>query len=126
MTDYKINYEYPYFENYVEPKGALTVDARSHACFYYLMLALKARAIAGHGIEGQIIEYKVGETPPEWMESRDEELARSVAIVYGLKDPDEFLRFRSNAWAQAVGLGIDGRVAEDILKVSPGRKGLIH
>jgi hypothetical protein len=121
MVDVKqLRYQYPIFEDYIEPKGALAINKESHACFYYTMLATRARALAGTGIESQIIEYKVGETPPEWKESRDEELARSVAILYGLESPDAFLKkpWRMRAWTQAKLLGIDVPIV--IYDVRPG------
>jgi len=114
----QLKYEYPIFHDHIAPKGYLTLDIRSHACFYYGMLAMKARGLAGTGIDSQIIEYKVGETPPAWYESRDEELARSVAIMYGLESPDEFLKFRKEAWAQAQALGIT--IATEVFNVRPG------
>lgn len=119
-----IDYEYPFFTEYLQPKGALTLDKGCHACFYYAMLAMKARALAGNGPDSQIISYKVGETPPEWMESRDEELAKSVALIYGLESPDAFLCFRKEAWTQAAGLGI--HVPLEVFLVKPGARPAIH
>lgn len=101
----KLNYEFPYFEDYVEPKGALNLDRASHACFYFAMLAWKARGNAGP-IDMQIIEYKVGETPPAWREDRTEEIARSVAIMYALESPEDFLKYKKEAWYQARLLGL--------------------
>lgn len=122
MRDMKINYEYPFFADYIEPKGALAINKESHACFYYVMLAMKARALVGSGIDSQIIEYEVGTTPPAWMESRDEELARSVALVYGLESPDDFLKrpWKARAWAQAKELGLDVQEVTKVLGVRPG------
>lgn len=117
-----LRYEYPMFMDFIQPKGALTLDRRSHACFYYTKLAMRARYLAGDGPESQTIQYKVGETAPEWMESRDEEIARSVAIIYQLESPDEFLKFKKEAWTQAVmflGLPVD----EEIYRVSPASPG---
>lgn len=114
-----LHYEYPYFEDMVEPKGALTLDKRSHACWYYTKLAMRARALFAGGIENQIIQYRVGDTPAGWHESRDEEIARSVAIIYGLESPDEFLKFKKQAWTQAeVFLGL--KVDITIYDVRPG------
>lgn len=97
----RIQYEYPFYEDLVEPNGCLTLDKASHACWYYTILAMRSRQQFGDGPESQIIEYKVGETPPEWKGIRDEEIARGVALLYGLESPDEFLRFKDRAWAQA-------------------------
>lgn len=119
----KVAYEYPYYEDLVEPRGVLKVCRESHACFYYGILATKARQIAGK-IDSQIIEYKVGEQPPEWHESRDLELARSVALIYGLENPGLFLLYRKEAWLQASLLGIN--IPKEVFDVSPGKKKWIH
>lgn len=119
-----LHYEYPMYEDMIQPNGALTLDKRSHACFTYTKLAMRARALHNGGIENQIIQVRVGdenETP--WHESRDEEIARSVAIMYGLESPDEFLRFKKEAWVQATQfLGLP--VAIEIYNVSPGARRL--
>lgn len=113
-----LHYERPFYEHLVQPKGLLPLDLRAHACFYYVMLAGKARANAGTGIDSQIIQYRVGGEIPEWMESRDWELAKSVAVIYGLESPDEFLKFKKEAWAQAVELGADPAICETVLRVT--------
>lgn len=119
----KVSYEYPIFEDLIEPKGALTLDKRSHACWEYTRLAMRARELHAGGIENQTIQYKVGSSiseMPQWHESRDEEIARSVALKYGLADPGEFLHdeWKKRAWAQAKMLGL--RVEEAIYNVRPG------
>lgn len=114
-----IQYEYPYYVDYIRPHGVLTSDIACHACFHYGMLAGKARALAGTGIESQIIEYKVCGEIPEWYESRDEEIAKSVAILYQLESPDEFLRYKAEAWAQAKTLGVE--LDAEIFNVKPGK-----
>jgi hypothetical protein len=119
----RLNYEYPFFEDMVEPHGALTINKECHACFYYAMLAYKARGNAGP-IETQIIEYKVGEAIPLWREQRDSEIAQSVAIIYGLESPDKFLIYKKRAWAQGNLLGIN--FPEEIFRVAPKAQGLIH
>lgn len=114
----KLNYEFPYFEDFLEPNGALCINRECHACFYYAMLAWKARGNAGP-IEFQIIEYKVGDTPPLWRESRDSEIAYSVALIYGLESPDKFLIYKKRAWAQGKLLGFE--LPADIFDVGPKR-----
>lgn len=113
-----LHYDRPFYEQLVQPKGYLTLDMRCHACFHYTMLAGKARVAAGTGPESQIIQYRVGDTPPEWMESRDWEIAKSVAIIYGLESPDEFLKFKKEAWTQAVQLGADPEICTTVLGVT--------
>lgn len=120
----KLAYQYWIYENLIEPAGALAIDKRSHACWTYVTLAMRARGLHAGGIDNQIIQYKVGETAPDWHESRDEEIARSVAVMYGLESPDEFLKteFKKRAWAQAQMLG--RQIDADIFSVRPGVKRL--
>lgn len=115
-----LHYEYPMYMEYIEPNGALNLDKRSHACFHYTKLAMRARALHAGGIENQIIQVRVGdENDTHWHESRDEEIARSVAIIYGLESPDEFLKFKKEAWTQATQfLGLT--VNLEIYRVTPG------
>jgi len=116
-----LQYTYPFYEDLVEPNGALTLDRRSHACWYYTLLAMRARHLYAGGIENQIIQVKVGEeNDTHWHESRDEEIARSVALIYGLESPDEFLKFKARAWAQAQILGVAHTLDLAIYDVRPG------
>lgn len=123
----RLNYEYPYYEDYVEPKGALSIDKRSHACFHYCRLAMKARGNVIGGIENQIIQYRIGDTPAEWRESRDLEIAKGVALMYGLENPGEFLHdeWRRRVWAQTQILGV--YLDEAVLRLDPkGDRNKIH
>lgn len=113
----RINYEYPFFESYLEPNGALNLDPACHACFYYGMLAAKAISMIGDSNESQMILYKVGETPPPWMEANLGNIARGVATMYALNSPEDFLKFRAEAWAQAKMLGVE--IPEYVFRVSP-------
>lgn len=117
-----LQYQYPFYEDLLEGnKGALSLDRRSHACWYYLILAHRNLRIYAGGIENQQIAYDVGDTPPDWHESRLEEIARSVATIYALESPGEFLNdhWKARAWqtAQMLGVPIDPRVWQ----VAPGR-----
>jgi len=114
----RIHYEYPFYEDLVEPNGSLTLDKRSHACWYYTLLAMQARQNFGDGPESQIIEYKVGGDIPLWHSFNDEKIARSVAVIYGLESPDEFLRFSHAALAQAQ--MFNAPVNPSIYNVEPG------
>lgn len=113
----RIVYDFPFFESYVEPNGALTIDPACHACFYYGMLAAKAIDMIGPSNESQVILYKVGDTPPPWMEANLANIARGVAAMYALKSPDDFLNYRANAWAQAKMLGVE--IPEFVFRVAP-------
>jgi hypothetical protein len=114
----RIAYEYPIFENYLEPNGALTLDPACHACFYYGMLAAKALDVIGTSNESQMILYKVGETPAEWMTANLGNIARGVAQMYALESPEVFLKYRKEAWLQASMLGVN--IPEYVFRVGPG------
>jgi hypothetical protein len=119
----KVNYTYSLFEDLIEPNGCLGIDKRFHACWSYTTKAMRAREKYSGGTENQIIQYRVG-TPiaqmPTWHESRDEEIARSTALIYGLESPDDFLKtiFTSACARQAAALGL--RVDHEIYRVRPG------
>lgn len=116
----KATYEYSMFMDLLEPQGALSLDKRCHACWDYTRKAMRARELHAGGIEHQVILYKVSEGEAGWHESRDEEIARSVAIIYGLETPDEFLKddFKKRCWVQAQMLGL--HVELEIYNVRPG------
>lgn len=115
-----IAYEWPLFEDSLEPTGYLPLDKRAHACLYYLKLAMRSKLAVGRGPESQIITYTAGQAAPLWMDLEYENIARSVAIIYGLESPEEFLRFRAVVWAEAVRLGARPEDIEPALDVRPG------
>ena len=124
----KVSYEYPIYDDLLEPMGCFGRDKRFHACWTYTHKAMRARAKHAGGIENQIIQYKVGSDiadMPLWHESRDEELARSTALIYGLESPDEFLKLRftyaCQRQAQLLGLTIDPAIYD----VRPGVRRLM-
>lgn len=108
------------YEDLLEPNGALIPDKRCHACWTYTRKAMKARELHAGGIQNQMIEYKVSDGAPDWYESRDEEIARSTALIYGLASPDDFLKddFKKRCWAQAQMLGL--HIELEIYNVRPG------
>lgn len=117
-----ISYEYKIFSDLIEPEGALAIDKRSHACWFYTQLAMRSLLAWNGGADNQIIQYKVGEeldTPSN--ETHFEEIARSVATQYGLESPDEFLKdeWKARVWTQARQLGLE--VDLRIYQVGPGK-----
>lgn len=88
-----LHFDYPYFKDQLAPKGELLVDKRCHACWFYYVLAAKNRADTGTGPDSQIIEVDPGLNTPLWMERRYHQIATTVALIYGLSSPDEFLPF---------------------------------
>lgn len=93
MDDIKLNYDRPFFEDQVMPKGELSLDMRAHACWYYAMLATKNMMRVGRGAEDQIITYDaLNNERAVYEQKRYEEIAISVGIIYGYS-PDEFLAF---------------------------------
>lgn len=116
----RIIYEYPFYESYLEPNGALKMDPACHACFYYAMLATKALALQGNSIESQTILYKVGDTPPPWFFANLEQIARSVATIYALESPDNFLNYKKEVWTQGQMIGVD--MDPIIFEIAPGKR----
>lgn len=95
MDKKDLHYNRPMFEDQMIPKGHLTMDIRSHACWYYACLAEKNRLRVGRGPEDQIITYDAENNERAVYENKNfKAIAKSVATIYGLESPDEFLRFR--------------------------------
>lgn len=105
--DIRLNYNRPMFTDQVEPHGRLTMDIRTHACWYYAMLAQKNRVLYGDGPSTQIITYDAENNERAvFLNKNYKAIAKSVAIIYGLESPDEFLRYRPLIEAEATRLGI--------------------
>jgi hypothetical protein len=88
---------YPVYPDLVENKGGcLPRDNRAFALWYYYTLAQqlfeKTGGIDLHLKGGTIEEAQFGllETD-KWLDARYDRIARSVALVYGMKDPGEFM-----------------------------------
>lgn len=107
MDKKDLHYDRPMFEDQMIPKGHLTMDIRSHACWYYACLAQKNLIRVGDGPESQIITYDAENNEKAVYENRNfKNIARSVATIYGLESPDEFLRFRPVIEQEGQRLGI--------------------
>lgn len=83
----KPRYEYPFYVDMVEPNGHLTLDRRTHACWYYYLLAQKLFEKVGKYIEDQI-RYE-GEL---WKDKRYDDIAKGVSLMYKLDSPADFLK----------------------------------
>lgn len=85
----KIEYTYPIYEDMKISKGGFLADydKASHACFHFYLLCEKLREKAGDSTEDQIV-YE-GQA---WTDKPYANIARGVAIRYGLADPGEFLK----------------------------------
>lgn len=100
MTDRKLNLEYPVYPSL----KALPNDKRAYACWYYYTLAQKLHEMLGDSTDDQfgILE---GE---RWMDPQFEQIARSVALMYGFENPGPYME--SQFWRaverQAFELGL--------------------
>ena len=83
----------PYFADQIEPKGRLLPQPECQACWYYFMLAHQAALGVGSGPESQVIVVDDSLETPLWMEHRYHQIARTVAMIYGLESPDSFLPY---------------------------------
>lgn len=82
-----IAYTYPMYTDLIEPKGRLTLDKRTHALFHYYVMCQKLLEKAGTSIDDQI-RYE-GE---DWWDKPYGQIAKSIAIQYGLADAGEFIK----------------------------------
>lgn len=112
----KIQFQYPVYPDLTIPKGYLPKDKRAYALWYYYTLAQKLAEQLGDGsTEAQfgILEHE------RWMEPRYEQIARSVAMMYGFSNPEPFMQER--LWQvveeQAISMGLpspDPRIKKPI------------
>lgn len=110
----RINFQYHVFPSHTVPRGALPTDKRAQACWFFYTRAQQMKETVGDSTEDQILLE--GEL---WMDKRYVELARSVALIYGLESPDEFAKFwnyvKQEAWV--CGLPIP---ADEYTRLAPG------
>jgi hypothetical protein len=101
MIERKLNLQYPVYPDLTR----LPNDKRIYACWYYYTLAMKLKEKLGDGSTDAQFGLLEGE---RWMDPQYEQIARSVALMYGLSNPGEFMT--SGIWraveAQAVEIGL--------------------
>lgn len=97
----KVQLQYFLFEEHTIPKGRLPNDKRAQACWYFYTLAQKQKEKVGDSIDDQ---FGLLETD-EWMDKRYEQTARTVAMIYQLESPDDFLKFFGYVKQEAKRLG---------------------
>ena len=93
----KIKYEYPMFIDQLTPDGHLCHDKACSACFYFYALAHKSVELVGKSTDDQ---FGLLEGFP-WLDPHHEQLARTVAVMYGLDSPDDFMRHWPHVVAEA-------------------------
>lgn len=108
MSSPKITLNYFEFPEHTTPKGLLPNDKRAQACWYFYVLAQKQREMVGESTDDQfgLLESDL------WMDKRYEQTARSVAMMYQLESPDEFLKFFRYVDLEAVRCKLPRPVAE--------------
>lgn len=82
----------PIFPDHTFPKGALSTDMRSQACWYYYLLAQKQYEKVGESTDDQFAILDIN----PWQNTHYEQLARSIAMLYQLESPSEFAK----AWPE--------------------------
>lgn len=92
MTDIRINFRPNYYPDNTYPKGFLSKDIRAQACWHFYTLAQQMKEKVGDSIEDQ---FGLHEEYP-WMDTHYVQLAKSIALIYGLESPDEFAK----AWKE--------------------------
>lgn len=82
------------FPDLTQPNGFLDPSPGCQACWYFYGCAEKVRRNSGTSIDQQIIVVDSGQdNSVMWMNKPYENMARSVALLYGLESPDDFQRF---------------------------------
>jgi hypothetical protein len=85
----KIQIEFFTFPDHTKPAGLLPHDKGAQACWYFYVLAQKQKEKVGESIDDQfgLLEGDM------WMDKRYEQTARTVAMLYQLESPDDFLKY---------------------------------
>ncbi len=98
----KITLDYFEFPDNTKPNGFLSRDKRSQACWYFYMLAQKSKERIGESIDDQfgILEGEL------WMDKQYIQLAKTVALIYGLESPDEFAKAWDEVKSEALRCGL--------------------
>lgn len=90
-----------FFEDYLMPEGFLPRDMAAHACFYFYVLAEKAKQQVGKSIDNQrVLENE------QWLSTHYEQQRRTVALMYNLESPGDIDRYWSAVKLQARALGL--------------------
>ena len=92
---------YPVYPDLTHPHGHLPQDKRAQACWYFYTLAQQLYERLGKSTEDQ---FGILEGNP-WMDPHYAQLARSIARLYSLDSPDEFMKFWYNVEKQAESMG---------------------
>lgn len=90
----KITLNYFTFPEHTKPSGCLSKDRRSQACWYFYLLAQKQKEIVGESVDDQ---FAIIEGNP-WKDKHYVQTARTVAKMYGLESPSEFMK----AWDEVI------------------------
>jgi hypothetical protein len=97
----RIKFQYPVYPDLT----LLPRDNKFYACWYYYTLAQKLSEMLGDGSTES--QFGILEGEP-WLDPRYEQIARSVALMYGFDNPGPFMEDR--IWVkveeQAVSIGL--------------------
>jgi hypothetical protein len=110
----RIAFQYHTYPSHTVPYGALPDEKGAQACWFFYTRAQAMKEKVGDSTEDQILLE--GEL---WMDKRYVELARSVALVYGLDSPDEFAKFWQYVQQEAYVCGLP-TPAQEYMRLAPG------
>lgn len=98
MTDWHVNFRIFFFADHSKPIGRLDHDRRAQAAWYYVTCGHRnlALATAGATYEGEL------DTPVLLGN-----IARGVAMFYGIQDPAEMLKFIPQCKQEAARCGFE-------------------
>lgn len=116
--DLKVELQWFKYPDSTVPHGCLPHDKRAQACWYYYTIAHKAFENIGKGVDSQIGTLYEGEL---WMDEQYWQQAKSVAMLYQLESPQEFLRFKLFVQQEAKRLGYP-EPREEYMNPKAGRR----
>lgn len=109
MTDSRlgtIEFQYPVFPDSTIPVGHLPRDKAAQACWYYYILAEKARTNVGKGPESQIIVVETGrDGDVHWMDKHYSQQLLSLAQIYQV-NPQDILNYWPSVIREATRMGL--------------------
>jgi hypothetical protein len=102
VASFRVKFDHFTFPELTRPKGFLSPDKRAQACWYFYTLAEKLRQMLGDSTDDQfgLLEGSL------WMDPHYVNIAKSVALIYGLESPDEFAKAWDEVRDQAAALGL--------------------
>jgi hypothetical protein len=114
---HKITLTPPIFPDHTQPKGHLSSDMRSQACWYFYLMAQKQLERVGGIMDEKETQFGLLDIYP-WQKTHYQQLAKTVAFLYQLESPSEFAKAWSEVEREAAASGLPAP-REEYKRVAP-------